>query len=91
VLDGQELQEGSVLAWDGSAARAAEDPAVLIDDYIVTQDGGGAPSEPLFKMELGRVYQVDVYFYLEGCDPDCTEAISFDGGELHLAFYGVLS
>ena len=23
--------------------------------------------------------------------PDCTEAIAFDGSELHLAFYGVLS
>ena len=48
--------------------------------------GGG----PLLEMELGRVYQVDVYFYLEGCDPDCTESIAFDDGYLHLAFYGVL-
>ena len=42
-------------------------------------------------MELGKIYTVDVYFYLEGCDPDCSDSVSFDQSELYLGFYGVLS
>lgn len=88
-LDGAVLEEGSVLTWTGTAAKAVEDPAVLTKDRAVGTDGT-VPEKPLLEMELGRVYQVDVYFYLEGCDPDCTESIAFDDGYLHLAFYGVL-
>lgn len=88
-LDGAVLEEGSVLAWTGTAAKAVADPAVLTKDRAVGADGT-VPEKPLLEMELGRVYQVDVYFYLEGCDPDCTESIAFDDGYLHLAFYGVL-
>ena len=78
-----------MLAWTGTAAKAVADPAMLTKDRAVGTDGT-VPEKPLLEMELGRVYQVDVYFYLEGCDPDCTESIAFDDGYLHLAFYGVL-
>lgn len=88
-LDGAVLEEGSVLTWTGTVAKAVADPAVLTKDRAVGTDGT-VPEKPLLEMELGRVYQVDVYFYLEGCDPDCTESIAFDDGYLHLAFYGVL-
>lgn len=88
-LDGAVLEEGSVLTWTGTAAKAVADPAVLTKDRAVGADGT-VPEKPLLEMEMGRVYQVDVYFYLEGCDPDCTESIAFDDGYLHLAFYGVL-
>ena len=88
-LDGAVLEEGSVLTWTGTAAKAVADPAMLTKDRAVGADGT-VPEKPLLEMELGRVYQVDVYFYLEGCDPDCTESIAFDDGYLHLAFYGVL-
>lgn len=88
-LDGAVLEEGSVLTWTGTAAKAVADPAVLTKDRAVGADGT-VPEKPLLEMELGHVYQVDVYFYLEGCDPDCTESIAFDDGYLHLAFYGVL-
>ena len=88
-LDGAVLEEGSVLTWTGTTAKAVADPAVLTKDRAVGTDGT-VPEKPLLEMELGRVYQVDVYFYLEGCDPDCTESIAFDDGYLHLAFYGVL-
>ena len=50
----------------------------------------GLVGEPITELELGRIYTLDVYFYLEGCDGDCTDSISFDGSDLHLAFYGVL-
>lgn len=41
-------------------------------------------------MDLNQIYPVDIYFYLEGCDPDCSDDLSFDIADLHLAFYGVL-
>ena len=48
------------------------------------------PDKPLIYMELGKIYTLDIYFYLEGCDPDCSNSISYDGADLHLAFYGIL-
>lgn len=41
-------------------------------------------------MELNRIYTVDVYFYLEGCDPDCSDGLSYQTADIHLAFYGVI-
>jgi len=70
------------------------DPSVLISDYEVKFENAGIsiPDKPLLTMEVNRIYPVDIYFYLEGCDPDCSDAgISFDQADLHLAFYGILS
>jgi hypothetical protein len=47
------------------------------------------PEEPLFYMEMNCIYAVDIYFYLEGCDPDCSDSVSFNEADLRLAFYGV--
>lgn len=67
------------------------DPAEPITDYIISSAGGfSLPSRPLCTLEAGAVCPVDIYFYLEGCDPDCSGAISFDAAGLALAFYGVL-
>ena len=44
----------------------------------------------LLEMELNRIYTVDVYFYLEGCDPDCSDSVSDQEADIHLAFYGVI-
>ncbi|MFQ9547592.1 MAG: hypothetical protein ACLRZ6_06905 [Lachnospiraceae bacterium] len=40
-------------------------------------------------MNLNQIYPVDVYFYLEGCDPDCSDAITHNEADLYLAFYGI--
>lgn len=90
-LDGEVQDEDTVLTWNGSSAEAKKDTSVLISDYAVSENGEKLPQKPIFVMEQDTIYPVDIYFYLEGCDPDCTEAISFDGNDLHLAFFGVLS
>ncbi|MBO4331355.1 MAG: hypothetical protein J5827_04690 [Oscillospiraceae bacterium] len=90
MLDGAVMEEGSVLDSSGDELKAVPDPSVPIGDYTVSDDEG-FPRQPIFTAPANRIIPVDVYFYLEGCDPDCTEAIAFDGSELHLAFYGVLS
>ena len=48
------------------------------------------PAAPLMYMELNRIYTVDVYLYIEGCDPDCSDSIGLQEADLHLAFYGIL-
>ena len=73
---------------DGSVA-AVPDPSVSISSRSLNDDG--TLGAPLGYLEIDRIYALDVYFYLEGCDPDCVDSISFDGSDLHLAFYGVLS
>ena len=40
-------------------------------------------------MNLNQIYPVDVYFYLEGCDSDCSDAITHNEADLYLAFYGI--
>ena len=92
VIDGNVLEEGQVLTMQQDKIIAVPDPAVPLSQYSVSTSGGNTfvPQEPLCKLELNKVYQVDVYFYLEGCDPDCTDSISYDGSNLHLAFFGVL-
>ncbi len=84
---GGELQAEGIVINANLAAVA--DPAVTIDSRAINDDG--ALGTPLGYLDFERIYVLDVYFYLEGCDPDCVDSISFDGSDLHLAFYGVLA
>ena len=92
VVNGQILGDGHVLSYTGGSVRAVKDPCRSIDDYTITWDDVSVniPDSPLLSMELNKVYTLDVYFYLEGCDPDCSDSVSFDAADLHLAFYGTI-
>ncbi len=92
-LDGGLVSDGYVLSGSDDDIFAVEDPAVSLDDYTISLRSNAVrlPDAPLLYMNLNDIYTVDVYFYLEGCDPDCSEAISFDEAELQLAFYGILA
>jgi hypothetical protein len=73
-----------------------EDPAVSLASRTLPLDGTDDADalrelQPLALLELNRTYAVDIYFYLEGCDPDCSNDIFYDAAALHLAFYGVLT
>ena len=94
VINGQTLGANQVLSGPSTSLSVVSDPSVLISDYEVKFENAGIsiPDKPLLTMEVNRIYPVDIYFYLEGCDPDCSDAgISFDQADLHLAFYGILS
>ena len=77
-VNGQQLSDGQVLSWNGSGAVAAADPAQSLSDYTITETDTSIslPQNMLLEMEPGRSYPVDIYFYLEGCDPDCSDDIS---------------
>lgn len=84
-LNGALSGAGVVLAYPEETVTAVPDPAISIQDVLY----GG--SHPLVTMELGRIYQVDFYFYLEGCDPDCLrERVALSEAYLNPAFFALL-
>ena len=93
VVNGTVLGDGQVLSYQNGRVMPAADPSVPVSACTVTFDNNSIqlPAQPLLSMEFGRIYALDIYFYLEGCDPDCSDAINFDAADLHLAFYGALS
>ena len=93
VVNGRTLGDGQVLSYSGGSVNAVSDPSKNVDDYTITwgDTSVNIPDTPLISMELNKVYTLDIYFYLEGCDPDCSDSVSFDAAQLHLAFYGMIS
>lgn len=91
VVGGVTLGFDQVLSWNKSGVQAVADPSVLVTDYTVSfgTSDMSVPQKPLCVMNLNQIYTVDVYFYLEGCDPDCSDAITHNEADLYLAFYGI--
>lgn len=87
------LGENQVLGYAGGVVQGVSDPSVSLSQYTISMENDivSLPQEPLMYLELNRTYAVDIYFYLEGCDPDCSDSITYDEADLHLAFYGILS
>ncbi len=93
VVNGRELNDREVLSASGGNIHPENDPSVSVADYTIALSDGGAslPANKLFTMELNKEYAVDIYFYLEGCDPDCTASVGLNEVDMQLAFYGVLN
>ncbi len=89
ILNGTLQQEGIVLSGSGSSVTAVSDPSVPIAARAISD--GDVFGQPLAYLEFDRIYQLDIYFYMEGCDPDCWDPVSIHAADLHLAFYGVLN
>lgn len=92
VIGGRTLGKNQVLSSKNNTVQAVTDPSVPVADYTISfgTEDIQVPAKPLLVMDLNKVYTVDVYFYLEGCDPDCSDAVSFQQADLHLAFYGMV-
>lgn len=88
IIGGTPLKKGMVLTWKDNAPVAVKDPAIPLAKAQVVSGSGSAP---LATLKLKQVYRVDVYFYLEGCDPDCmSDVVGMDAASLNLAFFGML-
>lgn len=88
VLDGVPLGGGQVLAYENGTVKAVRDPAVLLRDVQFAADN--ANRTPLTTLTIGQVYRVDVFFYIEGCDPDCMDdQAGMAESDLNLAFFGL--
>ena len=90
-INGTLAGEGIVLSGSGDSVSTESDPSVQMSDYVFDTEQGNAPDKPIAYLELNRSYKVDVYFYLEGCDPDCTDDLQQSELDMDLYFYGVLT
>lgn len=90
VVNGTKLNGSQVLRYRNGSVSAVHDPSVPVADYAMDASLG-LPSHTLLSMQIGKIYSLDIYFYLEGCDPDCTDSVSFHTTDLQLSFYGVLA
>lgn len=91
-LNGSLLGRDQVLGMSGGTVVGVKDPSIFLEDkmIVVEEERVTLPAEPLLYMELNKIYTVDVYLYIEGCDPDCSDSIEQHEADLHLAFYGIL-
>ncbi len=83
--------EGRVLDVSGGSINAVEDPATAISAVTFTDDMTEYPESALAVIDLNTPVLVDIYFYLEGCDPDCVESISTSNVTMRLGFYAALT
>lgn len=92
VVNGQTLGRDQVLSYRSGNIRAVSDPASSVSEYTVsfTDDSVEVPDRALLNMQFNKIYTVDIYFYIEGCDPDCSNDIQYGTADLQLGFYGVL-
>ena len=44
----------------------------------------------LATLALGQTYRLDIYYYIEGTDPDSADYLYQDPGTLHLALFATL-
>ena len=83
-LDGVDIAPGNVITLVDGTPKAVPDSAIFIEDVMAD-----SARRPIATLALNRVYKLDIYFYLEGCDPDCTEdKVGLDRAALQLGFYG---
>lgn len=90
VVNGMVLNGSQVLRYRNGSVSAVSDPSVAAADYAMDASFG-LPSRTLLTMQIGKIYSLDIYFYLEGCDPDCTDSVSYNTADLQLSFYGALA
>ena len=83
--------DSQVLEISGNSANAVDDPAVALSTVMMTEDMTDYPEQSLAVLDLNTPVPVDIYFYLEGCDPDCVESISMTSMTMQLAFYAALT
>jgi hypothetical protein len=86
-VDGHAIADDQVIHYiNTSQVSAVQDPAVSLERYAIS----ASRPEPLALIELDRIYELDVYFYLEGCDPDCSDSVQKDAADIYISLFGVL-
>ncbi len=87
-VNGSLVDDGKVLHSTGtSAVTVVSDPSVTLDEIGI---GSNPTARPLMTMNLNETYSLDIFCYIEGCDPDCSNSIQFMESDIQLAFYGAL-
>lgn len=83
--------EGMLLGWQNGqlacGANVTQDPAAFTLD---TSETARRPQNTLATLALGQTYRLDIYYYIEGTDPDSADYLHQDPGTLHLALFATL-
>ena len=86
------MEAGNVLVMDeNGTVKAVKDPSVNYQNYLVPEAGVFSSTVPLCYLNLNQIYVLDVFFYLEGCDPDCTDYIENIDFDFQIGLYGILT
>lgn len=83
--------DGMLLGWQNGqlacGADVKQDPAAFTLD---TSETATRPQSALATLALGQTYRLDIYYYIEGTDPDSADYLHQDPGALHLALFATL-
>ena len=83
--------DGMLLGWQNGqlacGANVTQDPAAYTLD---TSETAERPQNSLATLALGQIYRLDIYYYIEGTDPDSADYLHQDPGTLHLALFATL-
>lgn len=83
--------DGMLLGWQNGqlacGANVTQDPASFTLD---TSETATRPQNTLAALALGQTYRLDVYYYIEGTDPDSASYLYQSLGTLHLALFATL-
>lgn len=83
--------DGMLLGWQNGqlacGANVTQGPASFTLD---TSETATRPQNALATLALGQTYRLDVYYYIEGTDPDSASYLYQDPGTLHLALFATL-
>ena len=83
--------DGMLLGWQNGqlacGANVTQDPAAFTLD---TGETATRPQNALATLALGQTYRLDIYYYIEGTDPDSADYLHQDPGTLHLALFATL-
>lgn len=86
-----DYSDGMLLGWQNGALACANDVKQDFSGYMM-QGGDNAtrPQNTLLTMKLNTTYRLDVYYYIEGTDPDSADYLYNDAGILHMSLFAVL-
>ena len=91
TITGTGATEGMLLGWQNGqlacGANVTQDPAAFTLD---TSETAARPQNTLATLGLGQTYRLDIYYYIEGTDPDSADYLYQDPGTLHLALFATL-
>lgn len=80
--------DGMLLGWQNGqlacGANVTQDPAAFTLDAGET---AARPQNALATLALGQTFRLDVYYYIEGTDPDSADYLHQDPGTLHLSLF----
>lgn len=83
--------DGMLLGWQNGALACANDGVEDASSYVMdTGDSAARPQSALLSMDQGTTYCMDVYYYIEGTDPDSADYLGGNEGVLHVNLFAVL-